>query len=1225
MATNTNNNNNSIPASLSQHFQNTDKALDFAGCLKCSGCNTFAAFCVADLSLDPSGRTFSLNCQNSSCSGRPTQRDWYACFECGQKVSNRKDRIRNHVASHSAIQSKRHAEPPQKIQKTSQLYSMPMSPPERKPTEVATEHQWLADLMNDSDMPTAEELIISKIAFPEDELLNMQHYWAAEHSKKGGGIQYLVACAFRKTDKLTASMLPTQTEADFHIQSFIQHTAMNEKQRKRQAHMMDFLRSYLNVSEMFSRTYIPSAREAKQLYGNSGKHSLWNTLPTPPVTHFDGIAYVNPVHIIRFAFANGMQLDDIFVKKDDPPPTQSPVGKKPVHFVDETFEIHQMKIDVLNGDNNQPLVVCVYVVDWRDGFGSNRTKQNRKPITLWTITFSPAKDKINSVDNTFILALGLKKSSNWRKVEHQFRKDMEALSNPDKPLFVYHGGVQKMVPIFVKRIVSLEDKVERADYTATAGHSSNFHRRFGKACHFRTPLCQSDEIAKFLKERKIGLKDDKIACGWSFDYVNCSTTNGGRFPSCRDCRLKRIQSLRTNDLSAVAATPQCSSCADWEMSESTRHLLLFDAPKNYPEMVADPFNLQGVCPVEAPAGREVGLKRLSYIDVTFKVLVQAVKFAFYNYSRPQHPKSRQQPEKKVKNWTREQMTAYLQTFCIGDAIQKEICDAALAARDAGHEPIDYNLPDRIGNFHFPAAWMAGLPVTNHIELLMHLLFLGITEKNFDLVVTWLKMEKMGDATFRSHCQPLLEALSKFQLSWLKCHPFNEKKSKTTDKKTTGGWVSENWMAFVRVSKVLYGWCHRKGEESARRGSEDVLRMIISFTAVVAHVMTHGGVTREIIDRTWYYIKEFLCCVRELDLHVNHQNMKSFPAKGKQPEPYWLKTNYMSLMNLIEMMEHFGALVNLWDGGRKGERFVQMVKPFIPRGVTDVITFFVRLVERLYKMKFLATLDRIDGIYDTSTFDLSNVEELLFDRQGNIRRSHWDRVDEPQDSGSDDESDVDDDGSEDESQSQTDAQSEKKISQVEDLGMLKDKTVFIYPKKEVLEGEIASNKPITGFLVEENNRDQLSAYCAYKLPGKSLGWTKVTFDDKEGINFCGLFYSPLRLESTNCPAPKNMEAIKRLAKMSFIAIPMKYCTGMDDDHSRKVCVLTNWWKERTSQGRYKLPGLDFSFYQKCNTDEKQQNHAPVLINNNHELPLPPNFSRQREENGDANSIMEIGVI
>lgn len=72
--------------------------------------------------------------------------------------------------------------------------------------------------------------------------------------------------------------------------------------------------------------------------------------------------------------------------------------------------------------------------------------------------------------------------------------------------------------------------------------------------------------------------------------------------------------------------------------------------------------------------------------------------------------------------------------------------------------------------------------------------------------------------------------------------------------------------------------------------------------------------------------------------------------------WWLKSNYVSILNLGPTIRRIGPLTNFWDGGGKGERYIQEIKPHIPRGVRDGKLFFVRLMEKVYKMDCLKKIE-----------------------------------------------------------------------------------------------------------------------------------------------------------------------------------------------------------------------------------------------------------------------------
>ena len=47
------------------------------------------------------------------------------------------------------------------------------------------------------------------------------------------------------------------------------------------------------------------------------------------------------------------------------------------------------------------------------------------------------------------------------------------------------------------------------------------------------------------------------------------------------------------------------------------------------------------------------------------------------------------------------------------------------------------------------------------------------------------------------------------------------------------------------------------------------------------------------------------------------------SKESVMDPIWMRSNFVSLLNLVEMLLLFGPLINYWDGGGKGEKFIQV--------------------------------------------------------------------------------------------------------------------------------------------------------------------------------------------------------------------------------------------------------------------------------------------------------------
>jgi len=1045
---------------------------------------------------------------------------------------------------------------------------------------------WIAGAFESLEMANLTEIMNS---FGDQQA--MKFYFVAEHTKEQGGIQYLIARAFRHTEYIGGGnddeRNPTVAESCWHFHNFVQYTSMSDKQRKREASIIQSLvSSFSGGQSLFHGTRVLSYREQNKFYGRSNQHSLWNTLPVPTVENVGGIAYTNPLNVIRYLFAFAADLDEYVLELRGCASTDSSVTPV-VYSITQCKAFRMWRNEILESElpaflKDYLKALLLWAVDWRDGFGSNRTKQNRKSTNAWTFSLSTPSDKVNSLSNTLPIALGLKKNPFWPEVEHRFRKDMAHLDGGLKPIMVYHGGIRKCVPIFVRRLACLTDKVERADYTSTLSCTSPFHRFFGRIIKFDPPKMNVDAIGQYIENQKSGQHDLTLKqFGWSCDYVD-RTTNGGSFPSCYRCRKKNVDRIREFEPQYIYDGMQqdeeeCSLCGNWALNSTNKKKLSFQAPKNYPTM-ALPNS-----PVRPPLGREVGLETLEYIEVDFATMIAAARFAFFNSSC-----------KRGVGWTKAICKAYLRCCGINGRNQDLVYDWAKKAHRTG-KAINYNQEDGVGGFKFPAAWIGDMQANLFIEMLMHLFFLGVAESNFKLCNMYMASSGRPIETFKRTVQPLLTVLTRFNLSWLLVLPF----SGSDAKRTTGTWVSENWLGFVRISKVLYSYCLRKGIVDERAGANDVVRMVTSFTALVARVLSHAGATEATSQCVSYMLKEFLSSVRELDIRVRHKVMNSIASSRngssssaaasaagdeKSGDQWWLKSNYVSTLNLPPTIRFLGPLVNFWDGGGKGERYIQEIKPHIPRGVRDGGLFFVRLLEKVYKVNAIQQIEEKHNPL-TNTEKKSSKEADVF----NVSDSDDDEddgdnhqcnppdvgpifdTDEISNDGSSD-NDQDDDGVEDQDD---DEEEEQWSTPMEDKEMAKARTFYTYKRKSDLDHSLQNNEPIAGVIIKLGNGSP-QMYAIYKKPHKEFGWVKVSFADNEGLLVFGMWYAPLTAEEADLP-PTSLEHATKMAKLASVAIPLRYTFGDTHEHAIKYCVITNWWRERNQHGRYLLPSLAFDLY------------------------------------------------
>ena len=104
-------------------------------------------------------------------------------------------------------------------------------------------------------------------------------------------------------------------------------------------------------------------------------------------------------------------------------------------------------------------------------------------------------------------------------------------------------------------------------------------------------------------------------------------------------------------------------------------------------------------------------------------------------------------------------------------------------------------------------WKTGRDVNTHIEIIMHLCFLGITETVGMILRNVLTDEKKW--TMFHNNQELLTTIRGMQLDWCKCWNFG------SEGKSFRPWVSENVLAYARIFKSVYSYLNIIIQESSK--------------------------------------------------------------------------------------------------------------------------------------------------------------------------------------------------------------------------------------------------------------------------------------------------------------------------------------------------------------------------------------------------------------------------
>ena len=158
--------------------------------------------------------------------------------------------------------------------------------------------------------------------------------------------------------------------------------------------------------------------------------------------------------------------------------------------------------------------------------------------------------------------------------------------------------------------------------------------------------------------------------------------------------------------------------------------------------------------------------------VSFKSMFNAVQTAYSKY--------------KEKKWTTKNVIAYLKANCIGMVLIEEI----VKDWDNNKENTQYDYTSKL-----LAVWFAkNSDIDTHIDTIMHLMFLGVTQK-IGYVIKQILTKHNKYSAFHSAKHSYVQ-IRDMNLDWCKILPFGPVN------KPFSSWVSENCLAYVITMKTI---------------------------------------------------------------------------------------------------------------------------------------------------------------------------------------------------------------------------------------------------------------------------------------------------------------------------------------------------------------------------------------------------------------------------------------
>ncbi len=542
-------------------------------------------------------------------------------------------------------------------------------------------------------------------------------------------------------------------------------------------------------------------------------------------------------------------------------------------------------------------VVILYCTEWSDNFDpSVSTKANRQ--SCWVKTAAVLSCNVHDVIDKMNTTYPIAVGKKGLSHEAVELKFAEDLQKlRSGTCSMYCKSAGEVVTVYLELLLSLQDQPER--------RGANY----------------------------LMLGSGKYSARWG--YSGNLTNVVSNIPTCTEC-LERLQHIGTTEL------PYCPMCTNWYTCSD--HLLLrSDPPQNYPRDALT----HG--------------QQLSPFQLTYSILQEAVTMAHNQLTR--------------STWTTEQAKMYLWVRGVNNEAVAKVTEHALNERIYAYAemhqedmPRQYHylklhkerFPQKYQKWAYPATWTRQVDLDQHIDVPMHLLFLGVTKTTIKRIMEWTKYKNKHNSFLRM-TNGVLESVTKLHIDWCVTIALNGVKF--------GGWVSENYLAMARLSrwyfstlphlrsgpeytdpetpyttwsvKELRDWLRVRSLPTTGKKSDlvhkvggllssppippilppkggavdDILTLTKALSVAIGNIMQRT-VTPSVITRTTHYIKRFLSAYHDVDRALIKENEK----------PGWLTSyNFLCLLNIPDLMRQYGPIPNLWEGGYDGERYSQELK------------------------------------------------------------------------------------------------------------------------------------------------------------------------------------------------------------------------------------------------------------------------------------------------------------
>ena len=448
------------------------------------------------------------------------------------------------------------------------------------------------------------------------------------------------------------------------------------------------------------------------------------------------------------------------------------------------------------------------------------------------------------------------------------------------PIAIGHKGMNHNVieSLYLKELQQLSEGVDNVFYSTT--HQKNI------CVHLEVIIALGDQPER----RSMNyLMHGNSLYGSRFGYSSNTYEIADKLPFCNKC-YSEFKSLSRHKDSV------CSKCLRWDVMTNIS-LSSTPAPKDYPQELLNKY------------------KSLPPKKITWKMLTEAVNLTTTKIV--------------TGKWTATAAKSYLSTCCINNNGYQELMNhcgnikalrnsqfsvigdenAQMIIKDANKYPYKYEV------WKGGPYWMSNIEIKCFMDVIMHLLFLGVVKAYKEIVSDFIKKEKRW-FRIEHKIDDTYEMIANYSLYWIPIITANN------------GWVSENYLGYSRLIKWYYlpNKLPIKRHEKCKDAQKKLClfhKMTGSLYSMLAVILARKTNHLHII-KTDRNIKLFLS---NLDRFQRHLEAQKDDEIEKSFKPIWLsKYNFQSLLNIPECMRNYGPSINYWEGSLRGEGYLRHVKP-----------------------------------------------------------------------------------------------------------------------------------------------------------------------------------------------------------------------------------------------------------------------------------------------------------